>query len=71
MPKTEYINWLGAFRHQLREMYNIDIAYMLAGHPKEAKKMKKVFDYAYEKGVDARDFADKYGLALTQSSNIN
>ena len=65
MPKTEYINWLGAFRHQLREMYGIDIAHMLAGHP------KKVFDYAYEKGVDARDFADKYGLALTQSSNIN
>jgi len=71
MPKTEYINWLGAFRHQLREMYGIDIAHMLAGHPKEARKMKKVFDYAYEKGVDARDFADKYGLALTQSSNIN
>ncbi len=67
----EYFKWLGAFRLHLRELYNIDIAGMLDGHPKETKKMGKIFGAAYERGVDAHEFAKKYGLALTQSSNIN
>ena len=71
MLPTEYIEWLGAFRHQLHELYGIDIAYMLIGHPKETKKMGEIFGAAYERGVDAHEFAEKYGLALTQSSNIN
>jgi len=71
MIDAQYIEWLGAFRLHLRELYNIDIAGMLARHPEEAEKMKKVFDYAYNRDVDAAEFAEKYGLALTQSSNIN
>ena len=66
-----WIEWLGAFRLHLRELYGIDIAGMLAGHPEEAEKMEKIFGAAYERGVDAHEFAKKYGLALTQSSNIN
>ena len=71
MIDAQYIEWLGAFRLHLRELYNIDIAGMLDGHPEEAKKMGKIFDYAYNRDVDAAEFAEKYGLALTQSSNIN
>ena len=71
MIDAQYIEWLGAFRLHLRELYNIDIVGMLDGHPNEAKKMKAIFDYAYNRDVDAAEFAEKYGLALTQSSNIN
>jgi len=71
MPNTEYIEWLGQFRHQLREMYGIDIAHMLSNHPEEAVEMGHMFISAYTQKVDATKFAEKYGLALTQSSNIN
>jgi uncharacterized protein (DUF305 family) len=71
MPKTEYIEWLGRLRHQLREMYGIDIADMLSHHPEEAVEMATIFDAAYKRGADARKFADTYGLILTQSSNVN
>jgi len=71
MPKTEYTNWLGAFRHQLREMYGIDIAHMLSDHPEESVEMAAIFLEAYTRGADARNFADRYGLILIQSSNVN
>ena len=71
MPKTEYIEWLGRFRHQLREMYGIDIAHMLSNHPDQAVEMAAIFLEAYTRGADAKEFAEKYGLILTQSSNVN
>jgi len=71
MLPIEYIKWLDRFRGELREMYNIDIAHMLDGHPEEAKKMGEIFGAAYKKGIDAKEFAEKYGLVLTQSSNVN
>ena len=71
MPKTEYIEWLGRFRHQLREMYGIDIAHMLSNHPDQTVEMAAIFLEAYTRGTDAREFAENYGLVLTQSSNVN
>ena len=71
MPKAEYIEWLGRFRHRLREMYGIDIADMLSHHPEAAVEMGFIFVEAYKHGSDATEFADKYGLILTQSSNLN
>ena len=71
MPKTEYIEWLELFRYQLREMYGIDIAHMLSDHPEESVEMAAIFLDAYTRGADARNFADRYGLILIQSSNVN
>ena len=71
MNYVQYMKWLGAFRFHLRELYGIDIAGMLARHPEQQKEMGQMFICAYTRGVDAAEFAEKYGLALTQSSNIN
>tara|TARA_R100000306_G_C4348105_1_gene128671 strand:- start:465 stop:677 length:213 start_codon:yes stop_codon:yes gene_type:complete len=66
-----WTKWLNTFRAHLRALYGIDIAGMIARHPEQQNEMGQMFIGAYTKGVGATEFAERYGLALTQSANIN